>query len=57
MVKPQFTRKKFDENVANSERHMQLVFTALGNPGANGWTDDIDLLVVTPKHHGSPYTD
>ncbi|KAI0011489.1 cytochrome P450 [Xylariaceae sp. FL0662B] len=44
MVKPQFTRKKFDRNVANSERHMRLIFTALGTPGADGWTDDVDLM-------------
>ncbi|KAI0386468.1 cytochrome P450 [Hypomontagnella monticulosa] len=44
MVKPQFTRKKFDQNVANSERHMDLVFMALGEPKADGWTEDVDLL-------------
>ncbi|KAI1453327.1 cytochrome P450 [Annulohypoxylon moriforme] len=44
MVKPQFTRRRFDQNVADSERHMELVFTALGKPQANGWTDDVDLL-------------
>ncbi|XXG95507.1 hypothetical protein Hte_001771 [Hypoxylon texense] len=44
MVKPQFTRRRFDQNVADSERHMQLVFTALGQPKENGWTDDVDLL-------------
>lgn len=49
MVKPQFTRKKFDQNVANSERHMDLVFMALGIPKADGWTDDVDLLVFIPQ--------
>ncbi|KAI1380490.1 cytochrome P450 [Hypoxylon crocopeplum] len=44
MVKPQFTRRRFDQNVANSERHMQLLFTALGEPKEDGWTDDVDLL-------------
>ncbi|KAK0629352.1 cytochrome P450 [Bombardia bombarda] len=44
MVRPQFTRKRFDANVADSERHMQLIFTALGAPGADGWTDDVNLL-------------
>ncbi|KAI0888404.1 cytochrome P450 [Annulohypoxylon maeteangense] len=44
MIKPQFTRRRFDQNVADSERHMELVFTALGKPKADGWTDDVDLL-------------
>lgn len=45
MVKPQFTRKKFDANVAQSERHMELLWIALGSPKDDGWTDDVDLLV------------
>lgn len=45
MVRPQFTRRRFDANLADSERHMQLVFTALGEPGPEGWTKDVDLLV------------
>lgn len=44
MVRPQFTRKRFDANLADSERHMQLIFTALGAANADGWTDDVDLL-------------
>lgn len=44
MVRPQFTRKRFDANLADSERHMQLVFCALGQPGGDGWTADVDLL-------------
>lgn len=48
MVKPQFTRQRFDQNVADSERHMQLVFTALGQPKVDGWTNDVDLLVIHP---------
>ncbi|KAJ4423678.1 hypothetical protein N0V82_001701 [Gnomoniopsis sp. IMI 355080] len=44
MVRPQFTRRRFDANLADSERHMQLVFTALGKPGPEGWTEDVDLL-------------
>ncbi|KAI1073389.1 cytochrome P450 [Whalleya microplaca] len=44
MVKPQFTRRKFDRNVANSDRHMNLLFRALGEPGADGWTHDVDLM-------------
>lgn len=47
MVRPQFTRRRFDANLADSERHMQLVFTALGEPGLEGWTEDVDLLVST----------
>jgi cytochrome P450 len=45
MVRPQFTRKNFDANLRDSERHMQLVYTALGEPGRDGWTGDVDLLV------------
>lgn len=45
MVRPQFTRKRFDGNLRESERHMQLVFLALGEPGSDGWTGDVDLLV------------
>lgn len=58
MVRPQFTRRRFDANLAESERHMQLVFTALGGPGADGWTEDVDLLVSSfdslskPRRHG-----
>lgn len=44
MVRPQFTRKRFDANVAESERHMQLIFTALGVPGPDGWTEEVNLL-------------
>lgn len=45
MVKSQFTRRRFDANVANSERHMQLIFTALGPFDNEGWSDEVDLLV------------
>lgn len=51
MVKPQFTRRRFDQNIADSERHMQLVFTAFGQPKENGWTDDVDLLVIKPDSY------
>ncbi|KAK0719231.1 cytochrome P450 [Lasiosphaeris hirsuta] len=44
MVRPQFTRRRFDANVADSERHMQLIFAALGAPAADGWTADVNLL-------------
>ncbi|KAK3395166.1 cytochrome P450 [Podospora didyma] len=44
MVRPQFTRKRFDANVADSERHMQLIFLALGRPGNDGWTGEVNLL-------------
>jgi cytochrome P450 len=47
MVRPQFTRRRFDKNVAESERHMQLLFRALeGKSGCNtgGWTEEVDMM-------------
>ncbi|KAK1833725.1 cytochrome P450, partial [Podospora conica] len=44
MVRPQFTRKRFDANVADSERHMQLLFSAFGPAAEDGWTADVNLL-------------
>lgn len=45
MVRPQFTRRRLEANLAESERHVRLVFAALGEPGVDGWTGDVDLLV------------
>jgi len=45
MVRTQFTRKKFDANVADSERHMQLAFRAFGSVDEHGWTGEFNLLV------------
>ncbi|KAI2628676.1 cytochrome P450 [Hypoxylon sp. NC1633] len=44
MLKPSFTRKKLEINVGQSDRHLELIFVALGEPKTDGWTDNVDLM-------------
>ncbi|KAK0648976.1 cytochrome P450 [Cercophora newfieldiana] len=44
LIRTQFTRKNFDANIADSERHMQLTFKAFGPVNADGWTGEVNLM-------------